>query len=220
MARFFTHRPVFACVIALLLLLGGGLSLQQLPVTQYPSIAPPTVRVSAAYPGASAETMEETVTAIIEQEMNGLEGLQSMSSSSSANGSAEVFVIFDPEVDFDVALVEVNNRVKQVEARLPEPVRRQGVSVQKATRNFMMILALRSADASMDAIDLGNYAHTRVVDELRRLKGVGEALVFGTEYAMRIWLDPIRVGPYTTGSGLFSFYKNIVVWGRLPPENA
>ena len=193
MARFFTHRPVFACVIALLLLLGGGLSLQQLPVTQYPSIAPPTVRVSAAYPGASAETMEETVTAIIEQEMNGLEGLQSMSSSSSANGSAEVFVIFDPEVDFDVALVEVNNRVKQVEARLPEPVRRQGVSVQKATRNFMMILALRSADASMDAIDLGNYAHTRVVDELRRLKGVGEALVFGTEYAMRIWLDPIRL---------------------------
>lgn len=193
MARFFIDRPIFAWVIALLILLGGMLSLRQLPVAQYPNIAPPSIAVTATYPGASAQTLEETITAIIEQELNGIEGLLYMSSNSNSDGSATITAYFESGTDVDVALVEVNNRVKRVEARLPEDVRRQGVRVDKATRNFLMIVAISSSDGSMDATALGDYANTRILDQLRRVEGVGEAQVFGTEYAMRIWLDPVKL---------------------------
>ncbi|MEZ5511908.1 MAG: efflux RND transporter permease subunit [Gammaproteobacteria bacterium] len=193
MARFFIDRPIFAWVIALLILLGGVLSLRQLPVAQYPNIAPPSIAVTATYPGASAQTLEETITAIIEQELNGIEGLLYMSSNSNSDGSATITAYFESGTDVDVALVEVNNRVKRVEARLPEDVRRQGVRVDKATRNFLMIVTISSSDGSMDATALGDYANTRILDQLRRVEGVGEAQVFGTEYAMRIWLDPVKL---------------------------
>ena len=140
MARFFINRPIFACVIALLILLGGALTVQDMPVAQYPNIAPPSVRVTATYPGASAKILEETVTSVVEQEMNGIEGLLSINSDSSSSGTANITMTFNPGTDFDIAQVEVNNRVKRVEARLPEPVRRQGMRVEKATRNFLMIL--------------------------------------------------------------------------------
>jgi len=193
MAQFFIKRPIFACVIALIILLGGTLTVLDMPVAQYPNIAPPSVRVTATYPGASAQIVEETVTSVVEQEMNGIEGLLSVNSDSSSNGTANITIAFRPGTDFDIAQVEVNNRVKRVESRLPEPVRRQGLRVDKATRNFMMILTISSNDGSMDSIALGNYANNYLLDELRRVQGVGEAQVFGTEYAMRIWLDPIRL---------------------------
>jgi len=201
MAQFFINRPIFACVIALLIILGGSLTVRDMPVAQYPNIAPPSVRITATYPGASARTLEDTVTSVVEQEMNGIEGLLSVSSDSSSNGTANITIAFEPGTDFNVAQVEVNNRVKRVEARLPEPVRRQGLRVEKATRNFMMIITLSSADGSMDNIALGNYANSFVVNELRRVKGVGEAQVFGTEYAMRIWLDPIRLTAFSLTPG-------------------
>ncbi len=193
MARFFTDRPIFAWVIALIILLGGMLSIRQLPVAQYPSIAPPSVAVTATYPGASSDTIEETVTAIIEQEMNGIEGLLYMASNSNSDGTSTITVYFNADTDVNIAQVEVNNRVKRVEARLPEEVRRQGVRVDKATRNYLMFATISSSDGSMDATALGDYANTRVLDQIRRVKGVGEAQVFGTEYAMRVWLDPVRL---------------------------
>jgi multidrug efflux pump len=197
MARFFIDRPIFACVIAVIILLGGSLTISDLPVAQYPNIAPPSVRVTATYPGASAQVLEETVTAVVEQEMNGIEGLLSLSSDSSSSGVANITITFSPGIDFDIAQVEVNNRVKRVEARLPEQVRRQGLRVEKATRNYMMILTISSSNGSMDAIALGNYANAYLLDEIRRVKGVGEAEVFGTEYAMRIWLDPIKLTAFS-----------------------
>lgn len=197
MARFFIDRPIFAWVIALLILLGGVLSVRQLPVAQYPNIAPPSIAVTATYPGASARTLEETVTAVIEQELNGIEGLLYMSSNSSSDGSATITAYFASGTNVDVALVEVNNRVKRVEARLPEDVRRQGVRVDKATRNFLLIATISSSDGSMDSIALGDYANTRILDQLRRVKGVGEAQVFGTEYAMRVWLDPVKLTAFS-----------------------
>jgi len=189
MVRFFIDRPIFAWVIALLILLGGILSIQQLPVAQYPSIAPPSIAINATYPGASAKILEETITAVIEQELNGVEGLLYMSSNSNSDGTATITAYFDAGTDVDVALVEVNNRVKQVEARLPEDVRRQGVSVDKATRNFLLIVTVNSSDGSMDATALGDYANTRILDHLSRVESVGYVEFFGTEYEMRVWLS-------------------------------
>ncbi len=197
MARFFTDRPVFAWVIALIILLGGILSIRQLPVAQYPAIAPPSIAVTATYPGASADTVEGTVTALIEQELNGVEDLLYMTSTSTADGTATITAYFQTGTDMNVAQVEVNNRVRRVEARLPEEVRRQGVRVDKATRNFLLFATISSSDGSMDATALGDYANSRILDPLRRVKGVGEAQVFGTEYAMRVWLDPLRLTALT-----------------------
>ncbi|HVL00986.1 MAG TPA: efflux RND transporter permease subunit, partial [Dongiaceae bacterium] len=197
MAQFFINRPIFAWVIALLILLGGILSVRQLPISQYPSIAPPSIAVTSTYPGASAKTQEETVTAPIEQEMNGVEGMQYMTSVSSGDGTSIVTVFFKTGTNIDLAQVEVANRVKRVEARLPEEVRRQGVRVEKATRNFLLIITISSSDGSMDATALGDYANTRLLDQLRRVKGVGEAQVFGPEYAMRVWLDPVKLTAFS-----------------------
>lgn len=209
MAHFFIDRPRFAIVIALIMLLAGVIAIGNLPVAQYPNIAPPSIRVTATYPGASAKTLEETVTAVVEEEMNGIEGLQNISSDSSSSGVANVTVTFKSGTDIDIAQVEVNNRVKRVEARLPEEVRRQGLRVDKATQNYMKIITLSSNDGSMDSIALGNYANTQIIDELRRVEGVGEAEVFGTQYAMRIWLDPIKLTSFNlTPSDVVSAIQN------------
>lgn len=196
MARFFIDRPVFAWVIALMALLTGIISLRGLPVAQYPNIAPPMLSITVTYPGASAKTLEESVTAVIEQEMNGIENMIYMASASSASGNVQINLTFASGTNLDVASMEVQNRIKRIEARLPEEVRRQGVRVDKTRRNFMMILTLSSPDKSYDGVALGDYATNRVLDSVRRVSGVGEAVVLGTEYAMRIWIEPLKLGRY------------------------
>ena len=199
-ARFFIDRPIFAWVIALSISLAGLLAVQALPIEQYPTIAPPSITINVVYPGADAATLEENVTSIIEQEMNGVENFLYMSSSSAANGAATITVTFESGTSIDLAQVDVQNRLSRVEPRLPEEVRRQGIVVSEANANFLIIVALTSPNGSMNALDLGNYASTNVMDELRRVPGVGNVTLFGSEYAMRIWLDPERLSGYNMSS--------------------
>jgi multidrug efflux pump len=195
LANFFIGRPIFGWVIAIAITLAGLLAVQALPVEQYPTIAPPSVSINLVYPGADAATVESNVTTIIEEEMNGVEDLMYMSSTST-NGGASITVTFESGTDIDLAQVDVQNRLGQVEARLPEDVQRQGITVSEAGQNFMLIIALTSPDGTRSALDLGNYASTRVIDELRRVPGVGGVTLFGSEYAMRIWLDPQRLASF------------------------
>ncbi|MFZ3127465.1 MAG: efflux RND transporter permease subunit, partial [Rhodoferax sp.] len=193
MARFFVDRPVFAWVVALIIALAGVLSIKGLPIAQYPNIAPPSIAVTATYPGASAQILEDTVTAVIEQEMNGAEGLLNMYSTSESAGTASITLTFEPGTDVDLASVEVQNRLKRVESRLPAEVRAQGVREERATRNFLLFVILKSTDGSLNRTDLASYATASLLDPLRRVEGVGEVQLFGSEYAMRIWLDPARL---------------------------
>ena len=196
MARFFIDRPVFAWVISILIMGIGLLSVLTLPVAQYPQIAPPSVRVSAAYPGASAETVANTVTQVIEQQMTGLDGLRYLSSSSSSAGTASITLTFEAGTDADVAQVQVQNKLAQATPLLPEIVQRQGVRVQKASSSFFMVIALISDDGRLDQADLSDYLNTSLVDEFSRIEGVGGAQVFGAQYAMRIWLDPSKLSAF------------------------
>ncbi|WP_343621053.1 efflux RND transporter permease subunit [Ralstonia sp.] len=189
MARFFIDRPVFAWVIALAIILAGVLALPKLPVAQYPNIAPPNVSISATYPGASARTVESAVTAIIEREMNGAPGLLYMSSSSDASGNVSINLSFTQGTSPDLAAVEVQNRLKIVEERLPEVVRRNGIRIEKAAENYMMYLSLTAERGRFDGIDLGDLASSDLIPQLRRVPGVGTAQLFDAEYAMRIWPD-------------------------------
>lgn len=196
MAQFFIGRPVFAWVIAIGIVLAGLLALRSLPIEQYPQVAPPSLTISAVYPGADAVTLESSVTQLIEEQMNGVEDLLYMSASSLSNGSASVTLTFEVGTDIDIAQTTVQNRLSTVEARLPESVRRQGVQVRQASSGFLMIVALVSDDGGASELGLGNYASTVVADEIRRVAGVGDVQVFGSEYAMRIWLDPDRLAAY------------------------
>ncbi len=200
LAKFFIDRPVFAWVIALIILLGGALSLKNLPIASYPSVAPPALAISVNYPGASAQVMEETATALIEQEMNGIEHLRYMDSTSE-QGTATINLVFESGTDLDIASVETQNRVKRVEARLPEEVRRMGVTVYKSARNYLLISVLYSPDKSLDHVAIGNYAATHVLENIRRVPGVGEAILLGTEYSMRLWLNPERLQAYRLTPG-------------------
>ncbi|HUW26701.1 MAG TPA: efflux RND transporter permease subunit [Gallionella sp.] len=195
LAKFFIDRPIFAWVIALIILLAGVLALRGLPVAQYPAVAPPALSVSISYPGASAQVVEETAVALLEQEMNGVEHLLYMESSSEL-GRGSITLTFHAGTDLDFAAVETQNRVKRVEARLPEEVRRQGIIVAKSARNYVMFAALFSPDKSLDSVALGSFAAANVLDNIRRVPGVGEALLFGTEYSMRLWLKPERLHSY------------------------
>ncbi|WP_299308338.1 efflux RND transporter permease subunit [uncultured Croceicoccus sp.] len=196
MSRFFIDRPVFAWVVSLFILLAGFIALRALPIEQYPSVAPPSLSISVVYPGADAQTLEENVTQVIEQQMNGVEGFLYMASSSSSNGSASITLTFESGTDIDIAQTEVQNRLSTVEARLPEAVRRQGITVRQANSGFLMIVALTSKSGGTDNVELGNIASVRVVDELRRVEGVGDVQLFGSPYAMRIWLDPDALASY------------------------
>jgi multidrug efflux pump len=196
MARFFIDRPVFAWVIAILICVIGGIAMTRLPVAQYPSVAPPSISITANYSGASAETLSETVTSVIEQQLNGIDNLLYMSSASDANGTSIITLYFLPGTNPDVAQVQVQNKVQLATPSLPLTVQQQGVVVAKATRNYMMFIALSSEDGSMDAISLGNYLAASVLDPLRRVDGVGEVIQFGTQNAMRIWLDPDKLQSY------------------------
>ncbi len=193
MARFFIDRPVFAWVIAILICLLGGIALTGLPVAQYPSVAPPSISITANYAGASSEILSDTVTSVIEQQLNGIDNLLYMSSASDANGTAIITLYFKPGTNPDVAQVQVQNKVQLATPSLPQTVQQQGVVVAKATRNFMMFITLASEDGSMDAIGLGNYLASNVLDPIRRVAGVGEVIQFGTQYAMRVWLDPDKL---------------------------
>ncbi|MGI4848768.1 MAG: efflux RND transporter permease subunit [Janthinobacterium lividum] len=193
MAKFFIDRPIFAWVIAIFILLAGVLSISSLPVSQYPSIAPPTIVVSATYPGASAQTLEDSVTSLIEQEMNGADGLMYVESQSQANGQVQITVAFNPGTNPDLAAVDVQNRIKRVEARLPAAVTQQGVQVTKSRANFLMFTTLSSTDGKLGPIALGDYLSRNVLNEIKRVPGVGQAQLFGTERAMRIWIDPAKL---------------------------
>jgi multidrug efflux pump len=195
-SRFFIDRPVFSWVIALAILFAGFIALRSLPIEQYPTITPPSLTISAAYPGADASVLATNVTQVIEQELNGVEGFLYMSSSSQSNGTVSITVTFRSGTDINVALMDVQNRLRRVEARLPEEVRRQGVQVVKANTGFLMIVALTSKSGAMSTLELGNFAVQRVVDELRRVPGVGDVRSFSSEYAMRIWLDPARLATF------------------------
>ncbi len=196
MARFFIDRPVFAWVISILIMGIGLLSIWTLPVAQYPEIAPPSVRISANYPGASAETVANTVTQVIEQQMTGLDGMRYMSSNSTSAGTAEITLTFEAGTDPDVAQVQVQNKLAQATPSLPETVQRLGVSVEKSSSSFFMVIALISEDGSLDQTDLSDYLDSTLVDEFSRIEGVGGVQVFGAPYAMRIWLDPSKLAAF------------------------
>ena len=192
-SRFFIDRPIFAAVIAVFITLVGVFSYPLLPLSQYPEIAPPTITINTAYPGASAETVAETVAAPIEQEVNGVEGMLYVSSSSTSDGTVAVTVTFQPGTDLDAAQVLVQNRVALAEPRLPEQVRQIGVTVNKQESGFLMILGLTSPDKSLDNDYVGNYANSTLRDRLLRLDGVGAVQIFGGgNYSMRVWIDPAK----------------------------
>ncbi|MDK9702068.1 MAG: efflux RND transporter permease subunit [Sulfuritalea sp.] len=192
LANFFIDRPIFAWVIAIIIVLGGGLALRQLPVASYPAVAPPALAINVTYPGASAKVVEETAVALIEQELNGIENLLYMDSASEQN-LGTITLTFKAGTNLDLASVETQNRIKRAEPRLPEEVRRLGIPVVKSARNFLMIVSLISPDKSLDNVALGSYAAANVLENIRRTPGVGEALLFGTEYSMRLWIKPERL---------------------------
>jgi len=200
MARFFIERPIFAWVIALFVLVVGGVSITQLPIAQYPPVAPPAIVINAAYPGASAQTLEDSVLSVIEREMNGAPGLIYMESVAQADGSGNITLSFEPGTNDDLAQVEVQNRLSRATPRLPSAVTQQGVRVDKSRNNFLLFAILSSDDPALDPVALGDYAARSVVPELQRLPGVGQAQLFGSERAMRVWVDPAKL----LGSGLSS----------------
>ena len=193
MAHFFIHRPIFAFVISLVILLAGIITLTNMPIAQYPTIAPPTVTIAATYPGASAETVENTVTQIIEQQMNGLDGLRYISSTSAGNGAASITLNFEQGIDPDIAQVQVQNKLQSATALLPDDVQRQGVKVTKSGASFLQVLAFYSPDESLSADDIKDYVNSNISEPLSRVAGVGEVQVFGGSYAMRIWMDPAKM---------------------------
>ncbi len=196
LSRFFIDRPIFAWVIALVVMLAGLVSIVRLPIAQYPNIAPPTITVTAVYPGASAKTVEDTVTQMIEQSMTGLDGLRYISSTSDSTGTAQITLTFNSGVDPDIAQVQVQNKLKLAEPLLPQEVEQQGVRVTKSVRNFIMVVGFYSDDGSMNRTDIADYVAANVQDPLSRVPGVGEVTLFGTQYAMRIWLDPNKLINY------------------------
>jgi len=193
LSRFFIERPIFAWVLAIIVMLAGALSILNLPIAQYPNIALPQVSISAVYPGASAKTVEDSVTQIVEQRMKGLDGLLYMSSTSDGSGAANTTLTFKAGTDPDIAQVQVQNKLSAATALLPTEVQQQGLTVSKSARNFMMVVGLFSPDGSKNSTDLGDYAAASLVDAISRVDGVGEVQLFGSQYAMRIWLDPVKM---------------------------
>ena len=196
MARFFIDRPIFAWVIAIIIMLAGALAVVNLPVSMYPEVAPPAVEISATYPGASAKVVEDSVTQIIEQNMKGLDGLIYFSSNSSANGQATITLTFESGTNPDIAQVQVQNKLQLAMPLLPQEVQRQGINVAKSSSGFLQVIGFVSNDGSMDANDISDFVGSNVVDPLSRVPGVGNIQVFGGKYAMRIWLDPNKLHTY------------------------
>jgi hydrophobe/amphiphile efflux-1 (HAE1) family protein len=195
-AKFFIDRPIFAWVIAIVLMLAGVASIFTLPVTQYPTIAPPAIQIQANYPGASAKTVEDTVTQVIEQQMSGLDNYLYMSSTSDDSGSATITVTFAPGTNPDVAQVQVQNKLSLATPNLPQVVQQLGLQVTKSSSNWLLWFAFNSEDGSMSKDDLTDYVASHVLDPISRLNGVGQTLLLGSQYAMRIWLDPTKLTNY------------------------
>ena len=197
MINFFIDRPIFAWVIAIVIMLLGLLSIRTLPVAQYPAIAPPSIAITGNYPGASAETVQNTVTQVIEQQMSGLDNLLYFSSESNKDGTLAITLTFEQGTDPDVAQVQVQNKLSLATPQLPTEVQLQGLRVAKATRNFLMVVGFVSTDGSMNRSDISDFVVSTVQDPLSRTPGVGDYQVFGSAYAMRIWLDPARLHSYS-----------------------
>src|SRR6478672_5740805 len=193
MPAFFIDRPVFAWVIALLICLGGLLAIPFLAVAQYPIIAPPSISISTSYPGASPENLYNSVTRLIEEELNGANGILNFESTSDSLGQVEIIANFVPGTNTGTASVEVQNRIKRVEARLPRSVIQQGILIEEASSAVLQIITLRSTDGSLDEIGLGDFMVRNILGEIRRIPGVGRATLYSTERALRIWLDPARL---------------------------
>lgn len=200
MARFFIDRPIFAWVIALIIMLAGVLSIRVLPVSQYPSIAPPTVVIKANYPGASAKIVEDSVTQVIEQRMKGIDHLRYIASTSDSFGNVEITLTFNAEADPDIAQVQVQNKLQGAMPLLPQEVQAQGVNVNKSSSGFLMVLGFISTDGSLDKGDIADYVGANIQDPMSRVPGVGETQLFGSQYAMRIWLDPLKLTQYNLTS--------------------
>ena len=196
MSRFFINRPIFAWVIAIMVMLAGLLAIKSLPVSQYPPIAPPTIAINATYPGASAQTAQDTVTQVIEQKLNGIDNLIYMASTSDSAGAVSIALTFKAGTDPNIAQVQVQNKLQLAMPLLPQIVQQQGIQVVKSGRNYMLIVGLVSEDGSMDRNSLTDYMVSNVQDIISRLDGVGEILVFGTQNAMRIWVDPARLNNF------------------------
>ena len=193
-SRFFIDRPIFAAVLSIFIVIAGLAAMRNLPIAQYPEIAPPVVTVQAIYPGASAQVLEQTVAAPLENQINGVEHMLYMSSNSSSNGLVQIQVTFDIGTDIDKAALNVNNRVKQVEPRLPLEVRRLGVTVEKGSSAFLQVIAFSSPDGRYDDLYTSNYVLLNVLDQLKRVQGTTNVQIFGAkDYAMRIWLRPDRL---------------------------
>ncbi|MEY2654800.1 MAG: hypothetical protein RLZZ524_1828, partial [Pseudomonadota bacterium] len=199
-SRFFIDRPIFAWVIALFILVLGAAAITRLPVAQYPTVAPPAIVINTAYPGASAQVLEDSVLAVIEQELNGAPGLIYMESSADANGSGQITATFEPGTDVAIAQIEVQNRLSRATPRLPTAVVQQGVRVDKARSNFLLFVSVISSNPAWDPVALGDYAARNVVPEIQRIPGVGQAQLFGTERAMRVWIDPPKLLSYGLSS--------------------
>ena len=193
MSRFFIDRPIFAWVLAIVVMLAGVMAIKGLPIAQYPSIAPPSISITGSYPGASAKTVEDAVTQVIEQKMKGIDGLRYMSSNSDSTGGINITLTFNSGTNPDIAQVQVQNKLQLATPLLPSAVTQQGLVVSKATRNFMMVLGFISEDGKMKNSDLGDYVAANVIDPLSRVQGVGDVTLFGSQYAMRIWLDPQKL---------------------------
>jgi multidrug efflux pump len=193
LSRFFIDRPIFAWVVAIVIMLAGALAIRSLPIAQYPDIALPQVAIQANYPGASAKTVEDSVTQVIEQKMKGLDGLAYISSASDGSGAATITLTFKGGTDIDIAQVQVQNKLQTATALLPQEVQQQGLSVVKSTRNFLMVVGLYSEDNKASNSDLADYLATNIQDQISRVDGVGDVQLFGAQYAMRIWLDPEKL---------------------------
>ena len=196
MSRFFIDRPIFAWVLAIVVMLAGALSILKLPINQYPNVAPPAISISVVYPGASAQTVQDTVVQVIEQQLNGLDGLRYLSSASNADGSMEIIVTFEQGTDPDIAQVQVQNKLQLATPMLPQEVQQQGIRVAKYQANFMLVVGLVSEDGSMSNFDLSDYIVSNIQDPISRTQGVGDFMVFGSANAMRIWLDPAKLNSY------------------------
>jgi len=196
MSRFFIERPIFAWVIAIILMVGGFIAIRSLPIAQFPSIAPPSVSITATYPGADAQTLENTTTQIIEQQMKGIDNLRYFSSSSSSAGTVTITLTFEQGTDPDIAQVQVQNKLQAATPLLPQEVQQQGIQVAKATSNFLLIIGVYSQDERHSASDLADLLASKVQDPLSRINGVGDTQLFGAQYAMRVWIDPLKLNGY------------------------
>src|SRR6201996_5736235 len=197
MSKFFIDRPIFAWVIAILIMMGGVLAIKNLPISQYPPIAPPAVAISVTYPGASAETVQSTVTQVIEQQLSGIDNLLYFSSESDKDGSMTITLNFLQGTNPDIAQVQVQNKLQLATPLLPPEVQQQGLRVAKATKNFLLVVGFSCTDGSMTSSDIADFIASRVQDPISRTQGVGDFQLFGSQYSMRIWMDPAKLNNYS-----------------------